>query len=435
MTPSNPSWPTRRHIVKSTGLLGLSACAGQAHQRNQVSRPRTVLLRSSWQTQNIGDIAHTPGLLGLIEKHLPDVDVILWPEAVDHGVGEMLHAAFPRLQIVYGDLNAEGSPLDRGLSEAFATADLFIHGSGSGLPGFRQLQAWKRATRKPFGLFGVSLWDFPPDVRNLLEGAAFIFCRDTKSVENVRRQFPKAPYVAFGPDAAFGMQLRDNERAGQFLAAHKLANKQFLCVVPRLRRTPYHEIRRLDWDDEEVAGLERDNARFAEADHAKLRTLIEAWVSQTGNKVLLAPEMTYQLGLLGPYLFDPLPAAVKKHVELRRTYWFPDEAASVYAQASAVVSLEMHSPILALMADTPAFYVRQPSDTIKGQMWRDIGLASWTFEVDQATGEELAQTVISAVKDAPDTQKRVKMAQALVRERHSLAMQVVDNVLPRSIAR
>ncbi|WP_410964488.1 hypothetical protein, partial [Salmonella sp. SAL4447] len=33
--------------------------------------PRRILLRSSWQTVNIGDIAHTPGMLALLEKHWP----------------------------------------------------------------------------------------------------------------------------------------------------------------------------------------------------------------------------------------------------------------------------------------------------------------------------------------------------------------------------
>jgi hypothetical protein len=28
---------------------------------------------------NIGDIAHTPGVLALLEKHLPEVEVRLWP--------------------------------------------------------------------------------------------------------------------------------------------------------------------------------------------------------------------------------------------------------------------------------------------------------------------------------------------------------------------
>ncbi|MCA9171845.1 MAG: polysaccharide pyruvyl transferase family protein, partial [Planctomycetales bacterium] len=53
------------------------------------SRSR-ILLRSSWQTVNIGDIAHTPGVLSLLRKHLPDVEVTLWPSHVDNGVEQLL---------------------------------------------------------------------------------------------------------------------------------------------------------------------------------------------------------------------------------------------------------------------------------------------------------------------------------------------------------
>jgi hypothetical protein len=45
-----------------------------------------LLLRSSWQTVNIGDVAHTPGMLTLLEKYFPDQKVWLWPSNVNNGV-------------------------------------------------------------------------------------------------------------------------------------------------------------------------------------------------------------------------------------------------------------------------------------------------------------------------------------------------------------
>ena len=38
---------------------------------------------------------------------------------------------------------------------------------------------------------------------------------------------------------------------------------------------------------------------------------------------------------------------------------------------------------------TPAFYVRQPTDTCKGQMYRDFGAGDWFFEVDETSGAQL----------------------------------------------
>jgi hypothetical protein len=52
-------------------------------------------------------------------------------------------------------------------------------------------------------------------------------------------------------------------------------------------------------------------------------------------------------------LVDPLPEAVKKNVVWRDTYWLPDEAASIYSMAQAVISVECHSPLIALHNGTP----------------------------------------------------------------------------------
>ena len=116
------------------------------------------------------------------------------------------------------------------------------------------------------------------------------------------------------------------------------------------------------------------NEAFADRDHAKMREAIVAWVTEFNQKVFLVPEMTYEVARLRPLLFDPLPERVKPNVAVLDRYWLTAEAASVYAKAAAVLSFEMHSPIIAVSAGTPAILLRQPTDTRKGQMWRDVGL-------------------------------------------------------------
>jgi len=64
------------------------------------SKKPHVLLKSSWQTVNIGDIAHTPGVLHMLECLLPEVDVKLWPSDTRNGVREMLQARFPKVEIL-----------------------------------------------------------------------------------------------------------------------------------------------------------------------------------------------------------------------------------------------------------------------------------------------------------------------------------------------
>ncbi len=40
-------------------------------------KPR-ILIHSGWNRYNFGDVAHTPGLLRLLEKHIPEAEIRLW---------------------------------------------------------------------------------------------------------------------------------------------------------------------------------------------------------------------------------------------------------------------------------------------------------------------------------------------------------------------
>ncbi len=160
------------------------------------------------------------------------------------------------------------------------------------------------------------------------------------------------------------------------------------------------------------------NEQFVEIDHGKIRTAIARWVRQTGMKVLLAPEMTYALSRLKPLLFDGLPDDVKPKVEILDHYWLTAEANSVYSKAAAILSLEQHSPIMGIANGIPAVLVRQPTDTRKGQMWRDIGLDPWIFEVDQSSGDQIAERIVEIGSDLPKA--RVLADEA--RERAQLKM-------------
>src|SRR5687768_16556766 len=75
----------------------------------KAGRPPKILLRSSWQSVNIGDIGHTPGALSLIEKHFPEAEVTLWPGSLGHGSRDLLTKGYPRLKIAEG-MVVDGKP-------------------------------------------------------------------------------------------------------------------------------------------------------------------------------------------------------------------------------------------------------------------------------------------------------------------------------------
>jgi hypothetical protein len=204
-------------------------------------------------------------------------------------------------------------------------------------------------------------------------------------------------------------------RAAEFLRANGLRAGRFIACVPRLRYTPYHRMRKTNWIDAEIRRREEANARYMDSDHARLRAAISWWVRQTGNRVLLCPEMTYQLDLLAPLLYGPLPDDVKRSVVRREQYWLPDEAASVDARTAAVLSFECHSPILAAANGTPGLYLRQPEDGIKGRMSSDLGLEDWCLRVDETPEERVVEFVRSLTSGIRAAQKRVADAIGRVR--------------------
>jgi polysaccharide pyruvyl transferase WcaK-like protein len=402
---------SRRQFLRRSLLGGAVAMGARAAGR----RAPRILLRSSWQTVNIGDIAHTPGMLTLLERHLPEAEVTLWPNALSEDVEAMLKARFPKLRVA--------KTTDEKLA-ALAECDFGLHGSGPGLVGAKQMESWRK-TGKPYGFGGVTLNDAEiSGQKELLAGAKFVYCRDTDSLAALKASGLSGPTMEFNPDATFHLDLKNDARAEAFLREHALEPGAFACFVPRLRWTPYWEEGR-KMEAAEIARREAVNAEHREPDHAKLRAAIVAWVRQTGSKALLCPEMTYQVKLLRPLLFDPVPDDVKARVVVRPSYWLTDEAASTYARAAAVVSLEMHSPIIAVANGTPAIHLREPTDTRKGQMWRDVGLGDWLFEIEPSTGEQIAARLLELHKDREGTKAKVARARELVASRGRAMMEAV----------
>ena len=386
--------------------------------RAQRPRPRKIVLRSSWQTVNIGDIAHTPGMLALLERHNPDAVVTLWPNTLSADVEQLLTTRFPKLRIARTEAEQDA---------ALQACDFFLHGSGPSLVGSLETERARKAG-KPYGIAGVTLVDEQIHAnRETLAGAKFIFARDTISLEALKKSGLTGPKMEFGPDATFALDLRDDGAAARLLAAHQLEAGKFLCAVPRLRWTPYWEIHpeRVKPNPERIA----INAKFAEADHAKQREAITSWVRQTRLRVFLVPEMTYAVSRLRPLLFDSLPADVKPHVAVMDRYWLTAEAASVYARAAAVLSFEMHSPIMAIAGGVPAIHMRQPTDTSKGQMWRDVGLGDWLFEIEGATGEQIAARLLALHRNRQATQTTVAETRAFTAARGKAMMDAIREAL------
>ncbi|QDU11238.1 polysaccharide pyruvyl transferase family protein [Gimesia aquarii] len=435
---SRRSW-LKQSINHSLGLAG-GLCSGMLIQAQSFSQSTskpvktpTILLRSGWQTVNIGDIGHTPGILKLLELYAPEFQVILWPNSFDRGVEPMLKKRFPHLKIVKGRLQRDGKLNSESLRQAFQHADFFLHGSGPSVVSQRELAFWKKMTRKPYGIYGVTITKFNKELHSLLSEAAFIFTRETQSLKNLTAAKVTSSHQDFAPDATFAIDITDDQKATAFQKKNQLEKGKYLCAVPRLRFTPYHKIHKsIRWSKEKIQEVESVNQKYQEIDHAKLRSAIQEWVRLTGHKVVVCPEMTYQTAIIHPLVIDPLPPDVKSMVIAHDDYWLPDEASSLYRDAAAVVSMECHSPIIACAHGTPGLYIRQPTDTIKGQMWYDIGLKDWTFEIDEVNQQQIAKKVTNVYRNYEQSLGHLESVMQSIQDRQKNTMQVVKNAIGNS---
>jgi hypothetical protein len=412
----------RRHFL-TTALATIPALAtAQAQGR----KPR-IVLRSSWQTVNIGDIGHTPGVLAILEKHLPDVEVILWPSSVADGVEAMLLRRFPKLLITK----------DR---KIINDCDFLLHGSGPYLTATNDVESWKNETGKPYGIFGITMApEGDPGLkimrnngldarcRALLDSASFVFLRDPKSLQVVKEAGVKSPIIAFGPDGAFAADVRNDEAAIAFMKNNGLVEGKFLTCIPNLRNAPYWRIKRNTPFNPEK---HRRNEEMKEHDHVLLRQAIIAVIRETDLKVLICPEDSTQMQEGKELLFDPLPDDIKERVVWRDRFWLTDEAISTYTRSAGHFGNEMHSPIMCIGNGIPAIVCRFVEQTTKGYMWEQIGLGDWLFDLDNEEHRaRLVPTVLAMAKDPVAAKAKAAKARQYVGTRHAEQAAILKGLL------
>ena len=413
----------RRHFIRSaTALPFIQALAAE--------KPKRLILRSSWQTVNIGDIAHTPGVLALLEKHLPEVEVRLWPSKLDNGVGEMLAARFPKVKVIRGE----------DVKKSFEECDFLLHGSGPSLVAQADVVKWSQATGKPYGVYGITFSGQqnprvikdksvkPVQTIDVLSGAKFVYFRDSVSLELAKKMGCTCPRMEFGPDGAFAVDLKDDAKAEAFLKANQLEAGKFLCCIPRLRNTPYWTL-----PEKKAAIDEKKDARnkaMMDHDGKPLLDAIVSVIKNTDLKILLCPEDKTQMKIGKEMLYDKLPEDVKARVVWRENYWLTNEAISTYRLSAGLFGQEMHSPIMCIGNGIPAIVCRWAEQTSKGYMWRDIGLNDWLFDLDKEDElQRVAATVLEMAQNPAGSKAKAAKARDFVMAKFAASMEVVKSCL------
>lgn len=383
-----------------------------------------ILLRTGWQLINIGDVCFTPAMLGMLDKSLPEAEVIVWPAQWSDGVERMVRRRWPDVQVVRGHLGRGDAPLSPQVAEAYSRASLYLYNSGpilshkGGEPGWNRSIGpalpliYARDRGVPYGCYAESFEGFEPPAdivfRELLSAAAFVYCRDTRSLAHLREIGLRTPALDFAPDVAFGFDLTDDDRAVPFLRGAGLEDGRFLTAIVHYSVTHRPGV-----------------VEHAETMLDAMRHVITRWVRETGLPVLLCPEDEREIEVHRDLLVPPLPDDVKKLIRQRETFWLPDEALSVVKRSRAMFSMEPHTMIWALAHGVPCLHPMVWEFGRKAEMWRDIGLGEWVFHFLDTEAETMADRLLEVHHDHDAARAKVAEAMTFVRARMDQAFAVV----------
>lgn len=411
------------------------------------NRKPVVLVHSGWNRYNFGDVAHTPGLLRLLEAHLPEAEILLWMASYPDWLKGYIGARFPAVRCVSGLLGGAEGPVSPAVEEAFGRADLFVFNSGpifnyghriapdspvrrTGWRGFdwnaTMVPAAKLYYAKsrgvPFGIFAQSfIYLAPPAdavLPDILSQAAFLTTRETDSLAYLNELGVEAADMAFVPDAAWAFDLRDDAPVLAWMQKHGLREGRFLAATTR--NAP--------------AGV--DEEADAQRQKAFWTPLICRWIEETGLPVVLLPETVTSIELNRSYIYEPLPDAIKENVILddslwapAEEFWTPDRALSLLSRARAYCNVDHHGVLMALAAGVPCVHPRQSQAGRKAQVLRDLGLGEWLFDIEVDDAKKVGDALLVIDRDYGAARHKAAEAASRAAELQAGRMRAIRSLL------
>jgi len=475
----------KRHAVSGCQELAFDTSATTSTANFEARCERHLLVTFPWSTSNIGDIAITPGLLSLIHEVRPNMPVvIITSREADTENYRTLRDYLPRYlpgckTIGYpfkltasgaawrafeqrwgasqlrafenGSLSARIAArvaddilnrlpkevleeLQRDNPEAaraFTDAGFVLFTSGTtlnfGRMGVRNLRGFTlrfamplliaRAHGIPYGVNAQSFdaLDWPASLifRPLFQDARFVYCRDPDSLEYLRQNNLLCPRTGWRPDTTFFFNGFDDAWADEFMKKHGLQKGEFITVT----------IRSVDQKGPLAGTI---SAERGEQMIARIRRFIEDWVRHTGLAVVLAPEVNTEVEAMHNNIYLKLSShAQKKCIEMEQ-FWTTEQAYSLYRRARIVVSMEMHSIIMALCLGRPVLMPQFSENGRKVWMLEELGLRDWIFDIDEPDcNGPLLEAAMRIHKDPAAAQQRVRSRLPHIRQ---LGVSVINEV-------
>ncbi|RIH63806.1 polysaccharide pyruvyl transferase family protein [Mariniphaga sediminis] len=247
------------------------------------------------------------------------------------------------------------------------------------------LIAWKLGI--PYGIYAHSFDSFgdvndsgQPYFRKLLENAKFVFCRDSNSVDYVKSLQINAPNLMFVPDSTISANQCDNNWASEFMKRNGLNQKRFLIIVART------------WNQGD-RGSSTIGRKRGFSHMEKMRHIISQWVLKTGMKVIITSEVESDFNNVAEFIYYKLPENIRSSCIMPDAFWTTEQAVALYRQARIIVTMEVHSFLMAIPQGTPTIVPTFSESGRKIWMLNDFKLNDWLFDIDNVSAEQIEDTI------------------------------------------
>ena len=303
------------------------------------------------------------------------------------------------------------------LAEAFQNAGFVYYNSGTtlnfGRLGVRRLFGYTlplamslilaRALGIPYGIGSQSfdLIEWPMDLLydKLFADAAFVYCRDTDSLNYLLQKKFTFKKIDFRPDTTVYFDGGDEKWKEAFFKENALEEGKFMTVALRISapKPKYH--------DPTGGSVTPERCRHQ---MEQMKYLIEEYIKKTGHKVLIAHETRDTLEDARTHLYNILSDEAKSATVYLDRFWTPEQALSVYRGSSLLVSVEMHSIIMAIGNQVPFIHVPYVECGRKRQMVRDMELSEFLIDLDDMdSGKQMLATALKILENRSALQQRL----------------------------
>lgn len=304
------------------------------------------------------------------------------------------------------------------LADAFANAGFVYYNSGTtlnfGRLGVRRLFGYTlplamslilaRALKIPYGIGSQSfdLIEWPMDLLydKLFADAEFVYCRDTDSLNYLKQKKFSFKTIDFRPDTTVYFNGGDDAWKEEFFAAKELEEGKFMTVALRISapKPKYH--------DPTGGSVTPERCRHQ---MEQMKYLVEEYIKMTGHKVLIAHETRDTLEDARIHLYNILSDEAKANTVYLEEFWTPEQALSVYRATSLLVSVEMHSIIMAIGNGVPFIHAPYVECGRKRQMVRDMELPEFLIDLDdEDSGKQMVDRARMILENRPQVRERLQ---------------------------